>query len=108
MKNVDIAQRNEDPQEGIYEKEIQLEVNLSQLESQEQDSDSSNLPREWKFVHNHPTNLIIGDPSKVVTARYSIRNTCGNLAFLSQIEPKFFYGAEFNEHWLLAIQEELN
>ena len=28
--------------------------------------------------------------------------------FLSQIEPKKFHEPKFDEHWLLALQEELN
>ena len=73
-----------------------------------QDGESSSLPKEWRFVHNHPTNLIIGDLSRGGTTKNSIRNIYKNLIFLSQIEPKNFYEAEFDEHWLLAIQEELN
>ena len=73
-----------------------------------QDGESSSLPKEWRFIHNHPTNLITGDPSKGVTSRNFLRNICENLAFLSQIESKNFNEAEFDEHWLLAMQEELN
>ena len=73
-----------------------------------QDGDNSTLSKEWRYIHNHPTSLIIGDISKGVTTRNSLRNICGNLAFLSQIEPKNFREAEFDEHWLLAMQDELN
>ena len=75
------------------------------MENQKRDSKNSNLPKEWRFVHNHPTNFIIGDPSRVITTRNSLRNICGNLAFLSQIEPKNFHEAEFDEYWLLVMQE---
>ena len=64
MKNLEIILESQERQEETSEKDIQLEVVLSQLETQKQDGDNSNLPKEWKFVHNHPTNLIIGDPSK--------------------------------------------
>ena len=100
-----ITQGNEESQEGIFDKELQLEVILSQRESQEECGDNSNTSREWKYVHNHPINTIIGDPSKGVTIRHSIRNICGNLAFLSQIEPNFFYEAKYDENWPLAMQE---
>ena len=69
------------------------------MENQKRDSKNSNLPKEWRFVHNHPTNFIIGDPSRVIATRNSIRNIYRNLAFLSQIELKNFYEAEFNKHW---------
>ena len=112
MENIEISQESQDTQGEATEKQIQLEVVLpqieNQVETQKQEGGSSNLPKEWRYVHNHPTNLIIGDPSKGVTTRNSIRNLCGNLAFLSQIEPKNFHEAEFDEYWLLAMQEELN
>ena len=78
------------------------------METQKQDGENSSLPKEWRFMYNPPTNLIIGDPSRGITTRTSIRNICRNLAFLSQIEPNNFYVAKFDEYWLLAMQEELN
>ena len=60
--------------------------------------EGSSLPKEWRFVHNHPSNLIIDDPIKRVTTRNFLRNISENLAFLSQIEPKIFHKAEFDEH----------
>ena len=64
MKNLEIAQGNKEPHKKNLEKEFQLEVILPQLESQGQGGDNLNLPRGRKYVHNHVTNLIIGDPSK--------------------------------------------
>ena len=54
----------------------------NQIETQMQDGESSNLPTEWRYVHSHPTSLIIGDPLKEITTRNSLKNICGNLAFL--------------------------
>ena len=68
------------------------------METQILNDENSNLPKEWRYVHNHPSNLIIGDPSKGVTIRNSLRNICENIAFLSQIEPKNFHEAEFDKH----------
>ena len=70
-----------------------------------QDGENSSLPKKWR---NHPTSLIISNPSKGVTTRNALRNICENLVFLSQIELKNFLQTEFDEHWLLAMQEELN
>ena len=83
MEALDITQDDKETQEEANEKDIQLEVVLPQLEDQKQDDENSSLPKEWRFVHNHPTNLIIGDPSIGVTTRNSIKNICENLAFLS-------------------------
>ena len=68
------------------------------METQVQNGESSSLPKEWRFIHNHLTNLIISYPSKGLTTRNSLRNICENLAFLSQIEPKNFHEAKFDEH----------
>ena len=54
----------------------------------------SDLPKEWRYVHGHPKELIIGDPSKGVRTRSSIRNICDYLAFVSQVEPKSIEEAE--------------
>ena len=59
-------------------------------------------------VPNHPIDQILGNPSQGVATRSSLKNICNNLAFLSQIEPKNIDEAEKDEHWILAIQEELN
>ena len=108
MENLEISQEIQETQGEINEKGIQLEVVLPQIETQREDGESSSLPKEWRYVHNHPTSLIIGDLSKGVTTRNFLRNIYENLAFLSQIEPTNFHEAEFDEHWLLAMQEELN
>ena len=109
MENLEISRESQKTREEADEKEIQLELVLPQMENQmeSQTQDGSNLPKEWRYVHNHPTSLIIGDPSKGVTTE-TLLNMCKNLVFLSQIEPKNIHEAEFNEHWLLAMQEELN
>ncbi|KAL5560474.1 hypothetical protein UlMin_036685 [Ulmus minor] len=64
---------------------------------------SSSLPKDLKFVHNHPKDLILGDPTQGVRTRNSIRNLVSNLAFLSQIEPTTFQEAECDSSWLLAM-----
>ena len=66
------------------------------------------LPKEWRYAHGHPKELIIGDPSKGVSTRSSIRNVCDYLAFVSQIEPKSIEEAEKDCNWINAMQDELN
>ena len=66
----------------------------------------NDLPRAWKFAHNHPRELIIGDPSEKVRTRSS-RHLIDNLAFVSHIEPKNVVDALNDEHWILAMEEEL-
>ena len=73
-----------------------------------QGESSQDLPKDWKFVINHPQDQIIGNPSSGVRTRSSLRNICNNLAFISQIEPKNINDALVDENWMIAMQEELN
>ena len=61
-----------------------------------------------EFVINHPQYQIIGNPSSRVRTRSSLRNSCNNLAFISQIEPRNINDALVDENWMIAMQEELN
>ena len=69
---------------------------------------SQDLPKDWKFVINHPQDKIIGNPSSGVRTIPSLRNICNNLAFISQIEPKNINDVLDDENWMIAMQEELN
>ena len=64
----------------------------------EQGESSQELPKEWKFVTNHPQDQIIGNLSIGVRTRSSLRNICNNLAFISQIEPKKLNDAIIDEN----------
>ena len=70
---------------------------------QVQGESSQDLPKDWKFIINHPQDNIIGNPSNGVRTRSSLRNICNNLDFISQIEPKKYY-----ENQMISTQEELN
>ncbi|KAH9770963.1 hypothetical protein KPL71_012543 [Citrus sinensis] len=92
----------EDAPPGIQE-EHHEEPNAEQNEGT-----SQTLPKEWRYVSSHTKDVILGDPSRGVTTRSSLRNTCEHAAFISQIEPKSFADAENDESWIMAMQEELN
>ncbi|KAK8681104.1 hypothetical protein V6N13_053511 [Hibiscus sabdariffa] len=62
-------------------------------------------PREHNYVKGGE---ILGDPSKGVTTRASLKNTCHHVAFISCIEPKNIKEALNDDYWILAMQEELN
>ncbi|KAH9801696.1 hypothetical protein KPL71_001121 [Citrus sinensis] len=91
----DVSHGNQDEQHE--------ETNVEQNEGT-----SQSLPKEWRYVSSHPKDVILGDPSRGVTTRSSLRNTCEHNAFISQIEPKSFADAENDESWIMAIEEELN
>ena len=66
------------------------------------------LPKEWKASKDHPLDSIIGDISKGVTTRHSLKELCNNMAFVSMIEPKNIKEAIVDDNWIIAMQEELN
>ena len=68
----------------------------------------SELPRAWKYTQDHPMEQILGDPSRGITTRSRMLSECGNVAFLSQLEPKKISDALLDEFWVLAMHEELN
>ncbi|KAH9650254.1 hypothetical protein KPL70_026300 [Citrus sinensis] len=87
---------------GIQEEHYE-EPNVEQKEGT-----SQTLPKEWRYVSSHPKDVILGDPTRGITTRSSLRNTCEHNAFISQIEPKSFEDAENDESWIMAMQKELN
>ena len=69
---------------------------------------NNDLPREWKASRDHPLDNILDDISKRVTTRHSLKDLCNNMAFVSMIEPKNLNEAIIDDHWIVAMQEELN
>ena len=66
------------------------------------------MSKEWRYIHNHPNDLIIGDPSQRVRTRALFRDIFDYLVFVSQIEPKSIEEAENGSNWMIAIQKKLN
>ena len=84
------------------------EEHHEETNAQQNEGTSQTLPKEWRYVSSHPKDVILGDPSRGVITRSSLRNTCEHAVFISQIEPKSFADAENDESWIMAMQEELN
>ena len=90
----------DDDVDALKMKELTLnEANTKEDEEkddrEEQPSTRPNdLPKEWRYAHGHPKELIIGDPSKKIRTRSSMQNICDYLAFVSQVEPKSIEEAE--------------
>ncbi|KAK2364610.1 cysteine-rich RECEPTOR kinase [Trifolium repens] len=68
----------------------------------------ADLAKEWRTLKDHPIDKVLGDISKGVATRFQISNFCSHYAFVSQVEPKNSKTALLDEHWILAMQEELN
>ena len=92
--------------EGV--KEIELEDKSADIEADHVSKEHSDLPKEWRYAHNHPKELIIGDPTLGIKTRSSFRENLDYIAFVSQIEPNCIEEAENDPNWMLAMQEELN
>ena len=89
----------EQSQEGNTQEE---EQNL------EEPSNEGELSRELRVMKDHPLENVIGDVHQGVSTRNALRNSINNMAFVSQIEPSRVDDAINDEHWILAMQEELN
>ena len=71
-------------------------------------STDTNLPKGWRTSRYHPLDNIIGDISKGLTTRHSLKDACNNMAFVSLIEPKNLNEVIVDEHWVIVMQEKLN
>jgi len=112
--SVDIPKSKEDCENEATQNLEKLTLNQNESNSPNIDSfeevqipqeKEPTFPRERKYVKE---NEIIGDPSKGIRTRLSIRNECQFAIFLSQIEPENIKEALSDENWIIAMQEELN
>ena len=97
--------------EGTHNEERNLKRKRDEENKDVQDDivqENDDLPKEWKTSRNHPLDNIIGDISKGITTRHSLNDLCNNMSFVSLIEPKNFKEAIIDDHWIVAMQEELN
>jgi hypothetical protein len=93
----------------LEEKKEDGKVKLEEpLQPQASHKPHEDLPKEWKISKNHPIDNILGDISKGVITRKALREVCNYMAFVSQIEPISIDEAINDEHWLIAMQDELN
>ena len=96
-KEVEIEDVHEESHQELKKESFELDISSDQP-----------LPKELRYNFDHSKDLVIGDPSKAVTTRTSLRNICNNFSFVYQIEPKNFKEAKHDDSWTLAMQEELN
>ena len=66
------------------------------------------FPREWRTQKDLFLDNIIGEISKGVSTCSRLRILCINVAFVSQVEPRNIDEALCDEHWLIAMHEDLN
>ena len=63
-------------------------------ERQEQPQHTNNLSKEWRYHHNHPKKLIIGEPTHGVRTHSSLKDAFNHCTFVSHLEPKTIDEAE--------------
>ena len=102
-------------QENIDEPSQEKEKDQEEIKVDELKEEELNEPQYIKKEPSYPKERlyvtdgkIIGDPNQGVKKRSSYRNICEYIAFLSQLEPKNVKEALNNDHWIIAMQEELN
>ncbi len=76
--------------------------------SNEEEQHEEERPKELRVSKDHPLESIIGDLDRGVITRNSLRHSMNHMAFVSQVEPTSIKEAIEDEHWILAMQEELN
>ena len=70
--------------------------------------DIHGLPKELRYAHHHPKELIISDPSQDLRTRASIREVLNHFILVSYIEPKIIFEAEKDVNYIITMQKELN
>nr|XP_027109274.1 uncharacterized protein LOC113729149 [Coffea arabica] len=107
LKKLTISNQGTAPSENDS-KEDQNQDSPAREDNNSDNAIPNDLPRAWKFVQNHPKELIIGDPSEKVRTCSSSRQLIDNFALVSHFEPKNVVDALNDESWILAMEEELN
>ncbi|KAL3510114.1 hypothetical protein ACH5RR_029515 [Cinchona calisaya] len=103
LKELEKLDIHKDHQEGTSN----VDINNHQVDDEKNEDAQNDLPKAWRFVSNHPQDLIIGDLSDGVTTR-SHKPLNNNCALLSHIEPKHIDVALSDESWVIAMQDELS
>jgi len=70
-------------------------------------SDHKPQTKDWKFVHHHPEDQIIGDLTKEVKTK-SLFKDIASCDFVSEIEPKTIEEALTDDDWIIVMEEELH
>ena len=64
---------------------------------------TNNLPKEWRYDHNHPKELIISDPTHGVRTCSSLKDAFNYFVFVSHLEPKTIDKAEKDYNFINAM-----
>ncbi|KAL8095322.1 hypothetical protein AgCh_036693 [Apium graveolens] len=76
--------------------------------SNEEEMSNIQLPKSSRTVKNHPPDNLLTDLDQGIFTRSRLHNLCAFCAFVAEFEPKNAQEAVADEHWSVAMQEELN
>ncbi|KAL8111789.1 hypothetical protein AgCh_019472 [Apium graveolens] len=76
--------------------------------SNEEEMSNIQLPKSSRTVKNHPPDNLLTDLDQGISTRSRLHNLCAFCAFVAEFEPKNAQEAVADEHWYVAMQEELN
>jgi len=92
--------------DGLDQEGVEEGTSNEKAESRTVDAD------RLKFKPNHPSELIIGDPTEGIRTRSTFdKNLCAfcfHSGFISEIEPVSIEMTLSDENWVVAMQDELN
>ncbi|KAL8103113.1 hypothetical protein AgCh_027590 [Apium graveolens] len=75
--------------------------------SNEEEMSNIQLPKSSRTVKNHPPDNLLTDLDQGISTRSRFHNLCAFCAFVTEFEPKNAQEAVADEHWSVAMQEEL-
>ncbi|KAL8132289.1 hypothetical protein AgCh_007965 [Apium graveolens] len=76
--------------------------------SNEEEMSNIQLPKSSRTVKNHPPDNLLTDLDQGISTRSRFHNLCAFYAFVAEFEPKNAQEVVADEHWSVAMQEELN
>jgi hypothetical protein len=100
-----------DEDEQVQESENEDSESNEDLDTQTNSNQQSTTNSSSRIIQkNHPASQIIGEKDKgVQTKRKLIKNTeQSHIAFISMLEPKNFNESNKYDHWVKAMNEELD
>jgi len=101
----------EEDEQNIFLKNLENCQENQQVDSAKQPIENlqqCELPKEWRIPKDLSVGNIIGQIKKGVSTRRTISNFSNHMGFVSKVEPKSINEALKDEHWIVAMHEELN
>ncbi|KAL8121277.1 hypothetical protein AgCh_018136 [Apium graveolens] len=83
-------------------------IHFQEDNSNEEEMSNIQLPKSSRTVKIHPQDNLLTDLDQGISTQSRLHNLCALCAFVAEFEPKNAQEAVADEHWSVAMQEELN